>query len=302
MLHATIDTTKVDLSSRAMLVSLSVGTWTARKLDKRITQEINTAHGAAADAGRYNKSLIAKDALAEIQTIVGAARNDQLRLTLPWQHGGTGILTVDGFDNWADTMRRHREAFEQARADFLAVYPDLIEQARIRLNGLFNAADYPDPADLARRFYWETRVTPIPTAADFRVDLGAQQTARIQADIEAQMNSAVKDAMDNGARRMLDAVRKMSDKLAAFKPAEKTGDKTQGIFRDSLVENIRDLCDILPTLNLTADPEFARLIEQARDGLTKSDADALRNDPDARKETQKAAADIADAMASFMGG
>ena len=53
------------LSTRAMLVSLSISQWSGRRLDREITDEVNQQHNAAADAGRYNKLLLPKEALAE---------------------------------------------------------------------------------------------------------------------------------------------------------------------------------------------------------------------------------------------
>ena len=45
------------LSDKALLVQLSISQWTARKYDKRATEQVNNANNAAMTAGRYNKSL-----------------------------------------------------------------------------------------------------------------------------------------------------------------------------------------------------------------------------------------------------
>jgi hypothetical protein len=44
------------LSSRAMLCSLSISTWSARKHDPEASEEIAQRHGAQADAGRYQSA------------------------------------------------------------------------------------------------------------------------------------------------------------------------------------------------------------------------------------------------------
>lgn len=43
------------LQTTSIVVSLSIGQWTARRLDKKVTNEVNTQHSASEDAGRYNK-------------------------------------------------------------------------------------------------------------------------------------------------------------------------------------------------------------------------------------------------------
>jgi len=58
------------LSSRAMLCSLSISMWSARKHDPEASEEIAQRHGAQANAGRYHKVLLPKEALAEILKIV----------------------------------------------------------------------------------------------------------------------------------------------------------------------------------------------------------------------------------------
>jgi hypothetical protein len=64
---------EVSLTSRAMLCSLTISMWSARKHDKDASEEIAVRHGAQSDAGRYHKILLPKAALAEIQKIVSDA-------------------------------------------------------------------------------------------------------------------------------------------------------------------------------------------------------------------------------------
>jgi hypothetical protein len=72
------------LSSRAMLCSLSISTWSARKHDRDASEEIAVRHGAQTDSGRYHKLLVPKEALAEVQKIVSEARQEHYFMTLPW--------------------------------------------------------------------------------------------------------------------------------------------------------------------------------------------------------------------------
>ena len=50
-----ISTPEASLSSRAMLCSLSISMWSARKHDPEASEEIAQRHGAQPDAGRYHK-------------------------------------------------------------------------------------------------------------------------------------------------------------------------------------------------------------------------------------------------------
>ena len=48
----------MNLSDRALLVQLSISQWTARKFDKKVTNDVANTHGVASSAGRYNKALL----------------------------------------------------------------------------------------------------------------------------------------------------------------------------------------------------------------------------------------------------
>lgn len=292
--------TPVSLSNRAMLCTLSIKQWSGRKLDKKVTAKVNAEAGAAQDAGRYNKSLIAKDALATIAQIVGKARADHVFISLPWMQDGSRIMPADAFSSYTARMQSHREAFEAAVAEFVANYDSYVSEARDRLGDMFDPAEYPAPHEVAGKFDWSINVFPLPDASDFRVDLGDAKTAAIRAQIETTMNAAMKDAMQDAWARLHKVVKAMSDKLRDFKPAT-AEHKASGVFRDSLVQNVRDLVEVLPMLNVAGDAALAAKIDEARAKLTTTDAKTLRDDPDARREVQQAAAQIADDLAAFMG-
>ena len=79
---------EVSLASRAMLCSLSICQWSARKHDPEASEEIAARHGAQANAGRYNKVLLPPEALGDLKRIAGEARREHYFMTLPWDDAG----------------------------------------------------------------------------------------------------------------------------------------------------------------------------------------------------------------------
>src|SRR5262245_51537705 len=79
------------LSRKATLIAVEFSQWTARKLDKKVTDKVNREHGAAADAGNYRKLLIEAKRLEAINSVVSRARRLHASLTKPWSEG-VGIL------------------------------------------------------------------------------------------------------------------------------------------------------------------------------------------------------------------
>lgn len=280
------------ISERAMLAGLHVRQWTARKLDRKVTDKANTDHGARADAGRFNKALLSKDALADIASAVNAARTEHYARTLPWADDGARILSAAGYLAYANCMRDLRGKFDAAVSEFVGNYAAFVADSQARLGTMFNAADYPPADEIRTRFAFGVNILPMPDAGDFRVDLAEGQAEAIRADIAARMQEATDAAMRDVFQRVADKVGAMVERLNAYKPGAGKGDKAEGIFRDSLVENVRDLVALLPSLNLTGDPALDAIGQRMAQELCRHDADALRDDTAVRNETAKAAAAI----------
>src|SRR4051812_44416944 len=141
-----------DLSTRAMLASLHVTQWTARKVDRRVTRDVHDRAGAADDAGRYNKLLLAKEALAEVTSLVSEARAFHYARTQPWLDEGGRVLPAALFTDYASKLRDIRSRFEVAVDRFCAGYDLYVGEAARRLGDMFDPADYPPVGTIRRRF------------------------------------------------------------------------------------------------------------------------------------------------------
>ena len=278
-----------NLSEKAMLAKLSISKWSARKHDKGVSAEVARTHGTAQDRGRYNKVLVAQEALKAIQQAESTARTFHYTQTLPWKDDGARILPSLNYLTYTAEIRRLKAEFEAAVNDFLYSYLDLVGQARLDLNGLFNHEDYPTADRIGRKFSFEVEIDPLPTAADFRVNLQGDEVGRIQAEIEGRLKAAQNTAMSDLFTRLYEVVKHAAEKLT---------DKT-AIFRDSLITNIQDLVDLLPRLNLTDDPQLEALRLDVSNKLLGYEPDTLRKDQFARMETAQAAQDILGAMAGY---
>ena len=90
------------LDTSTMVVEFNASVWTAKKLDRAVTDEVNGDKKAIRGAGRFNKNLLAgRPELVEIQSVVGDARTYVYANTAPWSDAGqrwipiARLLTVD---------------------------------------------------------------------------------------------------------------------------------------------------------------------------------------------------------------
>ena len=287
------------LTDRAMLAGLTITQWSARKHDKRVSDKVARDHDAGVDAGRYHKTLVAKEALKEIASVANEARGHHYTNTLPWADNGARILPAANYWDYTQAQRALKERFQGTVARFREGYPHYVAEAQTRLKRLFRASDYPLAGELATKFRYEIAFTPLPSAEDFRVSLGEVEEARIRSDIERRLTEATQTAMRDLWERVYNAVSHMRDRLKLYDVHPVSG-KVQNPFRDSLVENLRDLAELLPKLNVTGDPALDAMRHRLADSLCVHDAQALRDDDALRKQATRTAEDILADMAGYV--
>jgi len=292
---ATTQNSIQNISDRAMLVGLTIRQFNPVKTDKVITAEVAQQHGSEVTMGRYAKSVIAKSACDTLRKLAASIRQEHYRRTLPWSEDGARILTSTGYQQYSDWMRDAHAQWDSAVSDFLADWDSFVRDARIKLNGLFRDSDYPSASALANKFEFRWTVRPVPVADDFRVTMSATEVSAIRNDISAGLQSAVQDAMKDVWGRMRDVVAAMAARLRAYDP----NNPSAAPFRDTLVSNISDLLDVLPSLNLTSNPAMDRFMADMRE-LVRVDAQTLRDNAWTREDTAVRAEAIINQMSQFI--
>lgn len=268
----------MSLNNKAMIVTLNVSCWTARKQDKKVSAEVDAAHNAR-DAGRYNKLLIDKSHLDPLTSHAGKVRQYHYKMTLPWMDNGGRLLPSKLFMEYRNGIDSLRTEYQRLVDDFLKVYAsNLVQDARVRLGTLYDPEDYPDSTTLREKFGIEMDILPVPTAQDFRVDVAESEINRIREEINRNVVLRQRKAMDDAWSRVHDVVDTIYLRLSADKP----------IIRDSLIENARELTALLPGLNVIDDPAMTAVAKEITDNLLE-DVWTLRNSRAARAKVAAAA-------------
>jgi hypothetical protein len=164
---------------------------------------------------------------------------------------------------------------------------------------LFNAADYPAPREIRAKFKLATKTFPVPEADDFRSDvLDAETVEDIRRELGETNDAVMADAMKHTAQQITEVVGHMAEKLNGYK---KAGNSSRSFFSYSLVENVRELAELLPAFNLTNDPGLDAVAKRIKKELCAEDAETLRNDDKVRKSVAKSADDILRDVESLLG-
>lgn len=282
----------MSLTNRALLTSLSVSQWSAKKLDRRETAALTARHGLTVEAARVNKSLLPlATSLDRVHLATSNMRRFFTQQTLPWTMEGVQIVKSDYFMEFANEMRKIMSVWDGLVDDFIGEYPDLREEAKLLLNGLFREEDYPEPSALRAKFRADIRFMPVPDAKDWRVDVGDEALDLLRKEVTQQVAEAEASAMREAWNRVHAVVSKAVERLS----------QPDAIFRDTLVENAVGMCALLPSLNLTNDPRLDQVRREIEGSLCKVSPQTLRDDPATRLVVADKMADIMRKMNGLYG-
>lgn len=266
-----MSTINAGIQNTSLIVSMSVSQWTGRKLDRKITDEVNKEHNASSDAGRYNKLLISKEHTDPIQKIASASRTFHYENTLPWGDNNERLLPAANYFTYIAEVNKLKGEFQVAVTAFLRNYDSVIEEAKSRLNGMFNAKDYPSRSDIEDKYGFKTTFMPVPSD-DFRVSLSADEVSKLREAVNSEITNRLSEAVKDTWERIKDQLTRMKDRLK--------DDET--VFRDSLFDNLKELVDLLPKLNITNDVNIAKVCVDMK-GLI-ADPNTVRSNPSVRSQ------------------
>jgi len=264
----------ISIASSAVLIDLNISVWTARKLDKNVSKEIDINKNTTIKAGNYNKHILAgSDQLEKITKLAGEIREWHGRQTLPWSDTGTRLLPMSNFFDYKQQLGVYEAEFQSRINTFIYEYPNIILGMAFKLGKLFDRSEYPETDKIAHKFNLKYTIMPVPETKDFRVDIADDIRNEMQQEYQKAYEGRVEAAMSDAWSRLHTTLEHMVDRLS--------GDDKK-IFRNSLVDNALELTNLLTKLNVTKDPK----LEQARQALEKSlvgvSADDLRDSQGAR--------------------
>ena len=287
----------MNLTHDAMLVGLRISAWSGRLHDRNASNHVAVHHEASPAAGRYNKCLLPKSAFAALTAVLSEARTVHYANTLPWDDKGARLLPVANYERYTELLGRIRERMVRERTRFIEDYEDNIDRARLDLGKLFRIGDYPSKDSLRNRFGIRYRIDPVPDADHFIAKLASADTERVRRDIESHVEERLHDAVADLYRRLGEAVERVSERLS------EDGEGKPLVFRDSMIENVRGLVDVVPRLNIFGDDALALLCQQVKEKIASVEPNALRPsktfDPVARARVKRDADALKERFAGY---
>jgi hypothetical protein len=270
----------MSISSSALLVELNISVWPASKLDREITDKVNSDAGAVKGASQTKKNLFAGTSLRkDISDFAARVRLYHNRHTLPWADKGERMLPTALFLDYKQTINGYERTFEMMCDNFFIEYPRLVAEAPTALKGLYKAEDYPEIEEVKQKFGFKRTVKPVPEAGDFRLDIPAEDLEEMRSTFIDQQDKKLADAMREPWERLHKTLVGMSEKLTDVE-----GDDGKKRYHDTLITNPLELCELLTKLNVTNDPKLEEARRQVELTMLGANIESIKEDAHTRNE------------------
>lgn len=275
--------------------------------DRAIADDAERRAGAATGTVEARKHQLPSTLLKEIQSVQGKARIwwAQGNRSVPWDDGGWRAFSAPMLNELREEFEtRFRVPHDALVEQFLEAYPRLVSEAQFRLNDLFDASAYPDVSTLPKSYSLTFEVRPIDSpSSDFRMVEGFSE-AQLQVEIARAKRFEAERVQTAQATALADLIRKIShlslslsnyaNRLENPDPTAKRGP----VFESSWARDIAQLGTMVDSMNITRDPELARLAQDLRETFAQTTAEQYKTSP----RIIEAASSILDETVSSLGG
>jgi len=276
----------ISIASSAMLVEVSISSWTARKLDRGVSDEVNKSKNADKDVARVNKSLLAGAVqLKHVNSLASEIRHYVNKSTMPWSDTGPRLLPTTAFADFKIQMDTYEAEFTRLVTNFLTIYPTLVSAQAFKLGAMFNRDEFPSVEKLERKFNFRLTFSPVPEVGDFRVDIGTEATAVLVEEYELSYTRRLNLAMDDIRTRLHEALNHVSDRLGY------EGGKKKH-FQNTLVDNLNAVLVAADLMNLVDDPKLKEARDKAAAIIATVSPEELRKNDAIRDDVKSNIDDI----------
>ena len=269
------------ISSSALRVGLSISAPTMRKQDKRATSQVISHNNARKGSANVSKKLIMSNAHEDMTRLIAQIRAFHREQTVPWGDLGDRLVSNQNLIDYKNNMAQLEDEFWDGAQQILADYPQAVAQAQLQLGDMFNESEYPSVEVLRRKFKFSLVFEAVPDVGDFRVDIGNQAASEMREQYKQVLSDRINAVHQDLAERLAEPLQRMSKGLDYHE-----GEKPSG-FRDTLVDNVLSIVDLMRSCNLNGNAHIAGIQQDLRDTLKGVTPDGLRRDPNLRADTKR---------------
>ena len=290
----------MSLKEKALLVKVGVHKASFEKRERGVAKKVAEEYEMNEALMKTRKSTFLKEDVQALKKVMNKVLPTVYENTLPYRDGGWRLLSVDLHEKLEEELRKISNELQDVKEEFRKNYENYKEKARKELGKLYNPLDYPPVDYFMSRFSFDTIYEPIPDSNDIRVDMEKDVVEKLRKELEDANERRLKKAVEEVWNRIVEALTRLHERLTTETEVDEEGNAKQPRLFKSLIENIRDLVDILPALNITNDAEMEEVRKKLDEEFAELDIKDLKEDEDLKKEVAKKAEELLENIENIM--
>jgi hypothetical protein len=284
------------IKSSAAKASFTCGVWTAKKTDKKATQQVENTNNLK-NVGEFKKSLMTDNmALKKLNYYNGKARNTHYSMTMACGGNNEYIIPMKDLPEYVNTMSDFKNKFYDWKDKFMNGYTDnkgvqhdgyrhAVIEEKLRLGALHNSNDYPTVEEMDKKFHMSYSIEPVPDS--FITDLEESAANQINDIYQQQHRERMKKFSDSVWAETRKNVEKLRDALSYTGEAKKSNPDFK-IFKESTYTHVQRTVEVLERFNFTGDANMQTVQKILRNAMSGKSADMLKHNESLRLDTKKA--------------
>ena len=284
------------IKSSAAKASFTCGVWTAKKTDKKATQQVENTNNLK-NVGEFKKSLMTDNmALKKLNYYNGKARNTHYSMTMACGGNNEYIIPMKDLPEYVNTMSDFKNKFYDWKDKFMNGYTDnkgvqhdgyrhAVIEEKLRLGALHNSNDYPTVEEMDKKFHMSYAIEPVPDS--FITDLEESAANQINDIYQQQHRERMKKFSDSVWAETRKNIEKLRDALNYAGEAKKSNPDFK-IFKESTYTHVQRTVEVLERFNFTGDANMQTVQKILRNAMSGKSADMLKHNESLRLDTKKA--------------
>ena len=284
------------IKSSAAKASFTCGVWTAKKTDKKATQQVENTNNLK-NVGEFKKSLMTDNmALKKLNYYNGKARNTHYSMTMACGGNNEYIIPMKDLPEYVNTMSDFKNKFYDWKDKFMNGYTDnkgvqhdgyrhAVIEEKLRLGALHNSNDYPTVTEMDSKFHMSYAIEPVPDS--FITDLEESAANQINDIYQQQHRERMKKFSDSVWAETRKNIEKLRDALNYAGEAKKSNPDFK-IFKESTYTHVQRTVEVLERFNFTGDANMQTVQKILRNAMSGKSADMLKHNESLRLDTKKA--------------
>lgn len=299
--------TLIDVSKLGVLVSYNATVFPATMGSAKATAAISETYNADEASVMGSIRKLRKADQGTVTKISGKARTYYYKVTREWSHGQR-FCPLDEIAELQKNMAQWQSDFEDAVNALAKRYDEIQELARKSLRAeLFAEIDWPSKREFRERYSFTFTVERLGSIESDPWLSGLDKAANeaLNREIAKVRQERVQYGDAKLVERIAAAMQRIVDKCdpKGYRAGKDDVDEDRigkdKIFRDTLTGNVRELCDLLPKLNISGNKVIADACKAMLEHIAPITSDIVRDDPEVKSRMRGKAKEVLDSLKAF---